>query len=39
MTAREKVTFLKFKNTAGVIYDNDWIPGVEYEDIEYKNEN
>ena len=35
MAARDKVTLLKFNNIAGVIYDNDWISGVEYED---KNE-
>ena len=33
MTARDKFTLLKFKNRAGVIYDNDWIEVVEYEDI------
>ena len=27
----EKITLLKFKNRAGVIYNNDWITGVEYE--------
>ena len=31
MTACEKVTFIKLKNIAGVIYDNDWIATVEYE--------
>ena len=28
MAARDKVTSQRFKNRAGVIYDNDWIPGV-----------
>ena len=32
IVAREKVTSLKFKNRVGVIYDNYWIAGVEYED-------
>ena len=31
MGAREKVTELKFENRAVVIYDYDWIAGVEYE--------
>ena len=31
MAAIDKFTSLKFKNRAGVIYDNDWIAGVEYE--------
>ena len=39
MASRDKVTFLKFKNRAGVLYDNYWITGVEYEDTEDKNEN
>ena len=30
MAARDKVTLLKFKNRAGIIYDNDWIVGVEH---------
>ena len=32
IVAREKVTSLKFNNRVGVIYDNYWIAGVEYED-------
>ena len=32
MAASEKVTSLKFKNRSGVINDNNWIAGVEYED-------
>ena len=31
MAAHEKVTSLKSKNRTGVIYDNHWIIGVEYE--------
>ena len=31
MAARDKVTSLKLKNIAGVIYDNDWIKWLEYE--------
>ena len=31
METRDKVTSPKFKIRAGVIYDNDWIAGVEYE--------
>ena len=38
MASLEKVTSLKFKNKVGVIYDNDWISGMEYEDTEYENE-
>ena len=30
MAARDKVISLKFKNIAGVVYDNDFISGVEY---------
>ena len=30
MAACDKSIFLKFKNRAVVIYDNDWIAGVEY---------
>ena len=37
MTARDKVTFMKFSNREGVIYDNDWIVGVKYEDTEDGN--
>ena len=36
MDARDKVTSIKFKNRAGVIYDNDCIEGVKYEN---KNKN
>ena len=36
MAARDKVTQLKFKNRGGVVYDNDWIVGAEYEN---ENEN
>ena len=36
MAARKKVTELKFKNRAVVVYDNDCITGVEYEN---KNED
>ena len=36
MAAHDKVILLKFNNRTWVIYDNDWIAGVEYED---KNEN
>ena len=39
MAARDKVTSLKFKNNPRVIYDNDWIPGVEYENKDYSEEN
>ena len=38
MAARDKVTLLKFKNRAGIIYDNDWIVGVESEG-EHNQEN
>ena len=38
MAAGDKVKSLKFKSRVGVIYDNDWIAGVEYEDTEDKNE-
>ena len=31
MAARDKVTSVRLKNISGVIYDNDWITGVEYE--------
>ena len=31
MGAHDKVTALKFRNRAGVMYDNDWISVVEYE--------
>ena len=31
MAAHDKVTSLKLKNRVGVIYDNDWITKVEYE--------
>ena len=31
LAARYKFKYLKFNNRAGVIYDNDWIAGVEYE--------
>ena len=34
----DKVTLLRFNNIAGVVYDNDWISGVQYEDNEDKNE-
>ena len=30
MAACDNFMSLKFKNRAGVIYDNDWIAGVEY---------
>ena len=36
MATHDKVTFLKFKNRAEVVYDNDWISGVVYEN---ENEN
>ena len=36
MVAREKVMLLKSNNRAGVVYDNDCIAGVEYEN---ENEN
>ena len=36
MAACDKVTSLKFNNILGVIYNNDWIAGVEYEDTEEK---
>ena len=36
MAAYEKLRSLKFKNRAGVIYDHEWIAGVEYEN---ENEN
>ena len=39
MSARKKVTSLKFKNRAGVVYDNYWIAGVEYENTEDENED
>ena len=39
MAACDKVTLLKFKNREGVIYDNDWIVGVKYEDTEDGNED
>ena len=39
MSDCEKVTSLKFKNIVGVIYDNDWIAGVKYEDTEDENKN
>ena len=39
MTNCDKVASLKFKNRVGVIYDDDWISGLEYEDIEDENEN
>ena len=39
MSACDKVTLLKLKNRAGVIYDNDWIAGLEYEDTEDKSED
>ena len=39
MTDCDKVASLKFKNRVGVIYDDDWISGLEYEDIEDENEN
>ena len=31
MAVCDKVTSLKINNRAGVIYDNDWVSGVEYE--------
>ena len=34
MAASDRVTSLKFKNRVGVIYDNDCIAVVEYEDTE-----
>ena len=37
MTSSDKVTSLKFKNRARVIYNNDWFEGVGYENTEYKN--
>ena len=39
MFARDKFTSLKFKNKPRVIYDNDWIPGVEYKNEDYSEEN
>ena len=39
MAAREKFTSLKFKNRAGVIYDNNWIAGVEYENNKDETED
>ena len=36
MAACEKVTSLKFKKRVGVVYDNDWVSGVEYQN---KNED
>ena len=37
MATRDKVTLLKFNKRSGLIYDNDWITGLEYEDTEDKN--
>ena len=37
MDSHDKFTLLMFENIPGVIYDNDCITGVEYEDNEYKN--
>ena len=34
MAAREKFILQKFKNRSGVIYDNDFIAEVEYEETE-----
>ena len=31
MTNRDKVASLRLKKIEGVVYDNDWIAGVEYE--------
>ena len=39
MATHDKVKFLKLKNRAGVIYDNDWIAGMEYEDTEDEKED
>ena len=36
MAVCDKVTSLKFNNRAGLVYDNDWISEVEYEN---ENEN
>ena len=37
MAARDKFALLNFKNRVGVLYDNDWVTGVEYEDTEGEN--
>ena len=39
MAARDKVTFLKFKNRAGFIYYNHCIEGLESLNTEEKNED
>ena len=39
MSDHEIVTSLKFNNKAGVIYDNDCIAGVEYENTEEEHED
>ena len=39
MAASWKFTSLKFKKRAGVVYDNDWIVGVGYEDTEGENKD
>ena len=39
MVADEKSTLLKLKIRAGVIYDNNWISGVEYKNTEEENKD
>ena len=39
ISGRDKVTLIKFKNIAGVVFDNDCIAGVEYEYTEDENKN
>ena len=39
MAAYDKVTSLKFNNILGVVHDNNWISGVEYEDTEDENKD
>ena len=39
MAARDKVKSLKLKNMAGVIYGNEWIKMVEYDNENYSEEH
>ena len=39
MVADEKSTLPKLKIRAGVIYDNNWISGVEYKNTEEENKD